>query len=290
MSYIWRTAANIQESPPPLSDLTVLKIRIGITILLGLALVYACFILATFRRYGSAMDVKWAARIDSWRLDNMYLSGSRQADATSDATDPYTSHPDGSVFNTVSEDISPERRSAENSQVRFRDDISYIPSVSAPSGSPANIPPSRSERHRDVPELVRVGNSMQADTPPPLGPTHSYSRKLPQTPSLSRSPVLPLQPSPESPQSSIYDKVSFVTPEGSDGHPYQATHTPRQDTWPISIHIDPPSRPPSIFEDQRTSPTHLHAEPILLPEVLDRYPSQATYTSWREYSDNINLP
>ena len=53
-------------TPPGLSDTGLLAIRIILTVVLGIGLLYGFLILRTFRRYGVVMDRAWQKRIDEW--------------------------------------------------------------------------------------------------------------------------------------------------------------------------------------------------------------------------------
>ncbi|KAF8159937.1 hypothetical protein B0H34DRAFT_674211 [Crassisporium funariophilum] len=65
MAFVWRTGGK-DTTPSELSDKGLLAMRIIITIVLGLGLLYGCLIVSTFRRYGEVMDKAWKSRIDGW--------------------------------------------------------------------------------------------------------------------------------------------------------------------------------------------------------------------------------
>ena len=65
MSFIWRTGVT-DTTPPGLSDTGLLIIRIVMTVVLGIGLLYGILIMTTFQRYGSVMDKIWKQRIDKW--------------------------------------------------------------------------------------------------------------------------------------------------------------------------------------------------------------------------------
>ena len=52
--------------PPGLSDTGLLAIRIVLTVVLRISLLYGFLILRTFHRYGVVMDKAWQKRIDEW--------------------------------------------------------------------------------------------------------------------------------------------------------------------------------------------------------------------------------
>lgn len=73
MSFIWRTSAQSTQSPPVLSNTRLLIIRIIISSVLGLGLLYGALVLRTFNRYGKTMDRAWKRRINEWMQEKMLL-------------------------------------------------------------------------------------------------------------------------------------------------------------------------------------------------------------------------
>ncbi|TFK25147.1 hypothetical protein FA15DRAFT_655388 [Coprinopsis marcescibilis] len=68
MSFLWRTDTHSNEhGPMPFHWL--LAIRVIISTILGLGVVYGILVLRTFRRYGTAMDNAWKGRINGWIAD-----------------------------------------------------------------------------------------------------------------------------------------------------------------------------------------------------------------------------
>ncbi|KAH6916462.1 hypothetical protein BKA70DRAFT_487152 [Coprinopsis sp. MPI-PUGE-AT-0042] len=65
MSFLWRSTT-FEADPYPFSTSQVLAIRILVTTLLLLGIVYGSLIIATFARYGDAMDQAWKKRINGW--------------------------------------------------------------------------------------------------------------------------------------------------------------------------------------------------------------------------------
>jgi hypothetical protein len=51
---------------PGLSDTGLLVIRIVMTVVLGIGVLYGFLIMTTFQRYGMVMDKEWKGRIDKW--------------------------------------------------------------------------------------------------------------------------------------------------------------------------------------------------------------------------------
>ena len=66
MSFVWRTSAQDSNPPGDLSKGALLAVRIVITVILGLGMLYGWLILSTFSKYGVEMDKTWKKRIDGW--------------------------------------------------------------------------------------------------------------------------------------------------------------------------------------------------------------------------------
>ena len=66
MSFIWRMGVT-GTTPPGLSDTGLLvTIRIVMSVVLGVGMLYGLLIMTTFKRYGMVMDKAWKHRIDEW--------------------------------------------------------------------------------------------------------------------------------------------------------------------------------------------------------------------------------
>jgi hypothetical protein len=65
MSFVWRSGVT-STTPPGLSDTGLLVLRIFITVVLGVGVLYGFLIMTTFQRYGTVMDKAWKQRIDKW--------------------------------------------------------------------------------------------------------------------------------------------------------------------------------------------------------------------------------
>ena len=76
LSFVWRT--NAQDTQPllVLSHLGLLLIRILISSVLALGLLYMALVLKTFRHYGEPMDRAWKRRIDDWMQEREKQSAS----------------------------------------------------------------------------------------------------------------------------------------------------------------------------------------------------------------------
>ncbi|KAF8806788.1 hypothetical protein BYT27DRAFT_7101124, partial [Phlegmacium glaucopus] len=65
MSFVWRSTVTGTTSPG-ISDTGLLTIRIVITVVLAIGVLFGFLIMTTFRRYGEVMDKAWKQRIDRW--------------------------------------------------------------------------------------------------------------------------------------------------------------------------------------------------------------------------------
>ena len=81
MSFTWRTGVT-STTPPGLSNTGLLVIRIVMSVVLGIGVLYGILIMTTFQRYGQVMDKEWKRRIDEWieteatrnlNIDHSYL-------------------------------------------------------------------------------------------------------------------------------------------------------------------------------------------------------------------------
>jgi hypothetical protein len=77
MSFVWRTAAVDNSSPTLLSSRGLLIIRIMISVVLALGIIYFALIMATLRQYGAAMDRAWKERIRGWIEEKVLTASSR---------------------------------------------------------------------------------------------------------------------------------------------------------------------------------------------------------------------
>jgi len=66
MLFVWRAGTPRVEPFPAPSNKDLLAVRLVLTFLLVLGVNYGILILATFSRYGEAMDEAWKRRIDGW--------------------------------------------------------------------------------------------------------------------------------------------------------------------------------------------------------------------------------
>lgn len=66
MAFVWRTGAG--EDPPvtTLSPHARLALRLAVTVVFALGVIYFVLIVTTFRRYGDAMDAEWRQRVMGW--------------------------------------------------------------------------------------------------------------------------------------------------------------------------------------------------------------------------------
>lgn len=89
MAFAWQTTSQDDTPPTPLSPTTVLIVRVLLTGILGLGVVYGILIVTTFSRYGEAMDKAWKERIDEW-ADEMEDDVSSSAPFQTDSYTPTT--------------------------------------------------------------------------------------------------------------------------------------------------------------------------------------------------------
>ncbi|KAF8806754.1 hypothetical protein BYT27DRAFT_7101379 [Phlegmacium glaucopus] len=75
MSFVWRSNVTNTTSPG-ISDTGLLVIRVVITVVLTIGVVFGFLIMATFRRYGEVMDKAWKQRIDRWIEEKSLAKGS----------------------------------------------------------------------------------------------------------------------------------------------------------------------------------------------------------------------
>ncbi|KAJ6566841.1 hypothetical protein B0H19DRAFT_1067115 [Mycena capillaripes] len=66
MAFTWRTGATEDSVDTSLSQNAARGLRVGVSVVLTLALVYFFLILKTFREYGDVMDKKWTERVVGW--------------------------------------------------------------------------------------------------------------------------------------------------------------------------------------------------------------------------------
>lgn len=227
MSFIWRTAPNSQNEPPALSDSTIVKIRIGISILLGLAVVYTCLIATSFRKYGYAMDSRWTNRIEALQHE-AYNAFHRIHDS-----------PNGTIGSptavmTPLHGESSMHSSPGQPQVQFRDDVSLISSeIGSP---PVHSPLSLSTQTREVENTTsNHGDAHDFD----LGPHNGHQSMLART-HQEGSPLphdIPRRP---------YDTSPSHTPEAR----------PSEVLLQIPIHTQSLPVPPSQAQPAQSSKSH----------------------------------
>ncbi len=138
MSFIWRTSAQSTENPPNLSSSGLLIIRIVLSSVLGMGIVYGGLVLRTFARYGDTMDNTWKTRIDDW----MDLEAARREQSVYGPHSPSRlSHPkDSMVFSDPSETPYSKKHSQLSPSLRTSSHPSpntyYSPAASEMGGSP----------------------------------------------------------------------------------------------------------------------------------------------------------
>ena len=93
MSFIWRTGVS-SSTPHGLSNKGLLVIRIVMTVVLGLGVLYGVLIMTTFQRYGRVMDKAWKQRIDEWIAEKAASNLDPYAHSVMSDDDPYRWRPD----------------------------------------------------------------------------------------------------------------------------------------------------------------------------------------------------
>ncbi|KAJ7500601.1 hypothetical protein B0H11DRAFT_2225591 [Mycena galericulata] len=66
MAFAWRTGAAGDSNASVLSNNAARGLRIGVSAVLGVALVYLFLIVRTFRKYGDVMDQEWNEKVFNW--------------------------------------------------------------------------------------------------------------------------------------------------------------------------------------------------------------------------------
>ena len=85
MSFVWRSGVT-NTAPPGISNTDLLAIRITITVVVRIGMVYGILIMTTLRQYGVVMDIAWKQRIGRW-----IEKGMRQAPSTTSYGHRYAS-------------------------------------------------------------------------------------------------------------------------------------------------------------------------------------------------------
>ncbi|KAJ7664101.1 hypothetical protein B0H17DRAFT_1143835 [Mycena rosella] len=72
MAFTWRTGAADDPVDTALSHTTARGLRIGVSAVLAVAVVYLFLIVRTFRKYGDVMDRKWNEKVVNWAREGRY--------------------------------------------------------------------------------------------------------------------------------------------------------------------------------------------------------------------------
>ncbi|KAJ7725425.1 hypothetical protein DFH07DRAFT_252722 [Mycena maculata] len=72
MAFTWRTGAADSSAASALSDNAARGLRIGVSAVLAVALIYLFLVVKTFRKYGDAMDKRWSEKVFSWAQEGRY--------------------------------------------------------------------------------------------------------------------------------------------------------------------------------------------------------------------------
>ncbi|KAJ7029771.1 hypothetical protein C8F04DRAFT_1115827 [Mycena alexandri] len=72
MAFTWRTGATGDTVHAALSHNTAQGLRIGVSAVLAVALIYFLLVVKTFRKYGDAMDRRWRQKVIGWTQEGHY--------------------------------------------------------------------------------------------------------------------------------------------------------------------------------------------------------------------------
>ena len=218
MSFVWRAGVTT-TTPPGLSDTGLLVIRIVMSVVLGIGVLYGLLIMTTFKRYGMVMDKAWKQRIDEWiaekaggNLDsyaypdtpNWYpgRSGRYQRPTPSPYYQPYGRYPEDATY------IIPRSSRSSTPSSKYRSPKYARPIiVPLPPGSPHSTPstksddastinrprPNQSAPRRDsrVPQPSLGGPTVNPGaTPRPLAPVEELPPRI-----ISERTLYPIQES-----------------------------------------------------------------------------------------------
>ncbi|KAF7354045.1 hypothetical protein MVEN_01091400 [Mycena venus] len=81
MAFTWRTGAAEDPVDTALSHNAAEGLRIGVSAILAVALVYFFLIVKTFRKYGDAMDKRWNEKVIGWAHEGRYTQIGTQPQA-----------------------------------------------------------------------------------------------------------------------------------------------------------------------------------------------------------------
>lgn len=205
MSFVWRTSSQSDAEPIVTSKTALLTVRIVISSVLGLGLIYGGLILTTFSRYGSVMDKAWKKRVDNWIVEKHGLQGQSGQYMS-------TPHYGSSYYHT------PYMRPATNPLPPGFVPESYTPYVQPASSSlpPGFVPqtftyPFRGSTPYGTPTWLLPSTSYTPFIPPanipPYGPyppvVPSYSPFIP--PVVPSTPATPFIPPLDTPSSDSVD-------------------------------------------------------------------------------------
>lgn len=197
MSFVWRTGV-VSTTSPGLSDTGLLVIRIFITTILGIGVLYGFLIMTTFQRYGAVMDRAWKQRIDKWIEEK--VTGNKESFPLDNRSYPsYWSYPDRSRMYQQPAGSYPIYRPAFGDAMgRYAENTPYVPS--RPRGSP------HSTSSTDTPTANNLSNLQDrhdgvtaAATPPPLDLRQTIATVEEPPPRLIPETAAPRFPISESP-------------------------------------------------------------------------------------------
>lgn len=153
MTLLWRTGT-INDNVLQITPLIALGPRLSVTFIFVLGLIYLCFIIKEFRRYGAAMDKAWRTRVLEWKgtrfnTPNVPRDPSTRFNMPNVPRDPYTKGM-GAYF-----PFSQKPPKAES-------ETSHYPVLSFPPAVPGRSPPNSGEVPFDAIKLVDLGTNSHA--------------------------------------------------------------------------------------------------------------------------------
>ena len=194
MSFIWRTGVT-STTPPGLSDTGLLIIRIFMTVVLGIGVLYGLLIMTTFQQFVN-MDKEWKRRIDTL-IEEIAVQNTDYPDLDDRQYPPPHWHPDRSA------------RYQRPTPSRY-----YQPSFSG--GYPRNTPPSSPAYAQPIivplppgsPHSAPSNNSSSINRPGPNQPAPQPDSWVPQ-PSLGGTTSAPNSGAPAPQPDSWVPQPSF---------------------------------------------------------------------------------
>ena len=220
MSFVWRAGVT-STTPPGSSDTCLLVMRIVMTVVLGIGVLYGLLIMNTFQRYGKVMDKAWKLRIDEWIAEK--IAGNYPALDDAPYPPPHW-HPDPSARyqrphsryfqpfggrhprNTIY--VPPSPRSTPSPKL-YTYAPTYAPTTTVPlPGSPHSAPSSNSD---DASTINRPRPNQPAPQPEPQVPQPLLSG-ITSTPNSGATPPILIPKGPVATAKGLPQFLGFLYP------------------------------------------------------------------------------